>query len=109
MNELMFVKIAGRWLVNLPDWRGALDDLEMVAGADTLLDEMAQGNLIVTITLSTTPIDNPLYVLTKFKEDAVGGTYRAENIPYTIWLCNVTKFVFQCHPDTIYIADFATK
>ncbi len=107
--ELTFMKIANKWLVDLPTWTGGLDDLQMVAGADTFLDEVGGGKHVVTIKLSTTPIDNVLYKLTKINEDAMGGTYHAENVPYSIWLCNVTKFVFDCHPDTFYISDITSK
>ena len=77
----------------------------MVAGADTFLDEMAHGNSVISIELSTSPVNNARYVLIKQNEDSVGGTYRANNINYSIGLCNVTKFVFGCHPDTIYISN----
>ena len=105
MQKFTFFKVANKWLVDLPTWAGSLDDLQMVAGADTFLDEMAHGNSVVSIELSTSPVNNARYVLIKQTEDSVGGTYRADNIKYSIWLCNVTKFVFGCHPDTIYISN----
>jgi len=109
MQQFTFFKVANKWLVDLPTWTGNLDDLQMVAGVDTFLDEMAHGNSVVTIELSTSPIDKAQYVLIKQVEDSIGGTYRANNISYSIWLCNVTKFVFGYHPDTIYISNITTK
>jgi hypothetical protein len=109
MQKFTFFKVANKWLVDLPTWTGSLEDLQMVAGADTFLDEMAHGNSVVSIELSILPVDNAQYVLIKQIEDSIGGTYRANNINYTIWLCNVTKFVFGCHPDTIYICNITSK
>ena len=37
-QNLKFNKEADRWYIDLPDWTGTKGELEMVAGADTLLD-----------------------------------------------------------------------
>ena len=45
-KKLIFVKLAGRWFVLLPDYPGDPMDLEMVSGADILcetLDEYKNG------------------------------------------------------------------
>ena len=39
--QLAFVKEkSGRWYIDLPEWEGAHANLEMVAGADLLLDHL---------------------------------------------------------------------
>ena len=35
---------SGRWFVDLPEWEGPKEDLEMVSGADDLLNIIAQGD-----------------------------------------------------------------
>ena len=37
-KKLIFVKLAGKWFVLLPDYPGDPMDLEMVSGADTLCE-----------------------------------------------------------------------
>ena len=44
----------GRWYVELPEWPGNHAELEMVAGADTLLEKLANGKRSVNIELEET-------------------------------------------------------
>ena len=53
-----------RWFVNLPEWKGNKDDLEMVMGADTMLDYISDGENEVFLYLSTNDKKNH-----KFKND----------------------------------------
>ncbi len=46
-----------RWYVDLPEWEGDQAELEMVCGADTMLDILAQGDGEVRLTLSLEPIE----------------------------------------------------
>ena len=46
----------GRWYVDLPEWEGEKDELEMVAGADIFLEILAQDEPEVYVTLSDTII-----------------------------------------------------
>ena len=51
--ELSFEKWEdGRWFVVLPDYDGDQEDLEMVDGADTLLDFLTTDGLYVTVKVS---------------------------------------------------------
>jgi hypothetical protein len=99
----------GRWYVNLPTWTGSKAELEMVAGADKMLDVLAQEKKEVTLDISLYPIEN-FIKLSKIDEcdPAIGGaTYsiKDENniLPSQIWLCDVTKFVFGYLPENIYL------
>jgi hypothetical protein len=53
-----FNKYQERWYVDLPEWDGPQDDLEMVMGADTLLDIISQGSDSVRIQISDNYIEN---------------------------------------------------
>lgn len=103
-----------KWYVDLPTYDGEHEDLEMVFGADVLLDILSEGNDSVTIDVSTEPKgygECICGILTEHDDD--GGTYlidyysdngKENNIIFgnTIWLCNVTHFVFGEHPKQIY-------
>nr|DAN43665.1 MAG TPA: hypothetical protein [Caudoviricetes sp.] len=96
--ELRFYKEEGKWYIDIP-WDGDKSDLEMVMGADDLLDELNYSReevvKIQTLDMSTaTTIDLELV-----ESDEMGATYAlrtSNNSIYVnyIWLCNVTKHVF---------------
>jgi hypothetical protein len=96
-----------------PFSRGAL---AMVAGADTFLDILAQGEDKVTLALSQEPIEgyNKLE-RTKLHQLGIGGAdyilkeYMGQEINFEMWLCSVTMWVFKgVHPETIYFAKLAS-
>lgn len=106
----------GRWFVNLPDWGGSTEDLEMVCGADVLLDIISMNHRdsssIVTIRVHTNPQElsrnRQRYVLKRRNIQLAdsGKTYWVSGgslFPFDVWLCDVTKFVFGEFPRTIYI------
>jgi hypothetical protein len=41
-----------RWYIDLPEWQGPRANLEMVAGADTMLDVFAQGQERINVTFT---------------------------------------------------------
>jgi hypothetical protein len=111
-----------KWYADVPEWTGDKWELEMVCGADTMLEIMAQGEEEVFLNLTTEDPrgnpENPGYVpirlhidtLTKIKDtpDIGGATYmmkswRGMEFNLEIWLCHVTSFVFGELPETIYI------
>lgn len=106
MRRFKFYKESNnRWFIDLPDWKGEKDELEMVMGADTMLDILSQGDDIVFLTMSTEPFDNYSYLL-KLKEEVYeGGLYDliSNNFNFEVWLCHVTKFVFGDFPKNIYL------
>lgn len=104
MTMFKFTKEKDRWFIDLPTWKGAKDELEMVMGADTMLDILAQGDDIVHAYISMKAFDAPI-ILTFEKEEHEGATYTlvSEYHTFPVWLCHVTKFVFGCFPKKIYI------
>ena len=93
-----------RWYVDLPEWEGDYEELEMVQGADTMLDIIAQGSDEVVVYLTTFYMPHKMR-LDFIKEEAGGGLYQLVS-PYhnfEVWLCHVTKFVFGSLPDQIFI------
>lgn len=111
MKNLKFYKeSSGRWYVDLPEWEGEQADLEMVCGADTFLDILAQDETEVYINVSVTPIPNSTQIVKTEECDPYqtgGAFYQLKEhigIPYSLrmWLCDVTKYVFGNFPDSIY-------
>jgi hypothetical protein len=59
MKRLKFYKESdNRWYVDLPEWEGSKAELEMVAGADSMLEYMAEGEAQVWIMLSEDEFEN---------------------------------------------------
>ena len=106
MREFRFVKLSGKWFVDIP-WDGDINDLQMVSGADTLLDcHNADGSGIVTCKLLEAD-DKPRngWCITYFKkisETEYGATYSVEDEYYRseVWLCPVLKHVLGEYPDS---------
>jgi hypothetical protein len=123
MRNLRFYKEdTNNWYADIPKWLGFKAQLQMVAGADTLLDYVSNGKNEVTLGLSETEIENSEclelvnifkgYNFFGFNLKIFGGTdngaiymlkkFNGKIIDYEIWLCNVTKFVFGKFPKKIY-------
>ena len=94
-----FYKEDNRWYIHLPEWTGDKADLEMVAGADLLLDVLSFNSDWVNVEFSTEKFDDSkclTYISDGYySNDAWHG-------PSTIWLCYVTEFVFGNYPSKIY-------
>lgn len=100
-----------RWFAVIPSWEGGHDDLEMVCGADLLLDKLSDGEKLISVDISE---ENPKYgnfiMGTMVDHDEFGATYITNEEPTDensdldnmFWLCNVTHFVFGEHPQVIY-------
>jgi hypothetical protein len=110
MKTLDFIKEdTGRWYVVLPEWAGQKEALEMVLGADTLLD-IAAGNKCksVRLNISEKQFDGSDELLLTKIDKIEGAFYRltefeGKNIDLDMWLCDVTKFVMGGFPEKIYI------
>ena len=103
MRILYFVKIANQWFYWDPQFKGDIYELQMVGGADTLLDKMSEGESnIVAVAVETDTITFPHY-LEKVNEDGLGCTYRIVGPYYSgeLWLCNVTLSLFDSFPERI--------
>lgn len=107
MKDFKFVKEEGRWFVELDNWQGDRDDLEMVLGADTMLDILAQGEGEIDVTLSEEKVPCKMR-LTKKTEDELGAWYKLHSddqlFNFEVWLCPVTIFVFGYYPEKLYIS-----
>lgn len=113
---IRFIKLAGQWFVHLPDYPGDPGDLAMVAGADVMLDLLDVDDCgDVTIEAYTSEEDFNKYrsdvLLPSYTIDFVnstgedGANYRLREYKHDLWLCNVTKYVFDGKfPATIYFS-----
>lgn len=106
MKEYKFDKEGGCWYIDLPDWTGSKGALQMVMGADTMLDVLSNGNAHVVLQISLDlPIGDCIHLRRTMK--IFGGAFYKCTIDgetSKIWLCSVTKFVFGFFPKHIYIS-----
>ncbi len=96
MKNYTFNKEQGCWYIDLPNWTGTKGELQMVAGADTLLDHLSNNGTTVNVALSTEKVINESGFQTLkriVKTPPNGCIYHLGFTP--VWLCNVTKFVFE--------------
>lgn len=117
MYTLKFKKYEDdKWYIELPDWKGPHENLQMVAGADKLCEEVSEmmgtpNIAYVNAVASTKPIlhDNADILLIKQEESKSGAYYnvcgtsqfrRPIRTP-NIWICPVTLEVFGAYPDYI--------
>lgn len=105
MRNFKFVKLSGRWFVDIP-WNGDVSDLEMVAGANTLLECYQKDGIVKCSILDDNyVIDDGKQVahLTQISFDKNGSFYKVESELYRgdIWLCPVLKHVFGEYPKHI--------
>jgi len=100
---------AYRWYVDIPEWKGLQDELEMVEGADTMLDYVGLGKKEVVLSLSEEAFlgATELKLIHDCNDDLGGGIYLLENyegemLNQELWLCEVTNWVFGKLPPVIY-------
>ena len=111
MKIYNFVKESdNKWFVVLPEWEGSKSELQMVMGADTMLDIISEGLFYTSLTLSLLPFEG-CDVLTKIENTPeYGGAnylmskYRGIEYNLEMWLCSVTEFVFGHMPEKIYLS-----
>jgi len=113
MNKFRFYKNEAEWFVDLPEYLekgGSISNLEMVEGADSMLDIMAAGNKEVNLCMSTEKFENADQLALKEKcEPLKGGAYyfmkefEGREINLTLWLCQVVEFVFGDIPTNIFV------
>lgn len=104
MKRLRFYKNKfNRWFIDLPMWTGNYSDLEMVEGADTLLDHLANENKKVVLKISDEKFENSSHLtLIGKSNNKSGADYKWIEMNLEIWLCDVTKFVLGYFPEKIY-------
>lgn len=111
--EIKFVKVCGYWFVdNLCNIDGVLD-MQMISGADVLLDHILKitGNdcYVYLEVLDGKSERQPDIILEKISEDEIGADYSVSTNGETVgsapvkklWLCNVNKEVLGEHPQII--------
>lgn len=98
----------GSWYIDFPEYIeqgiGTKENLEMVAGADQMLEYFAP-NGAITITFSNAPLPNCNLSLKRLVTDLWGATYIMRSTPFKVlWLCNVSKYIFNGkHPNSLYL------
>jgi hypothetical protein len=111
VQDFRFYKeLDGRWYVEIPQWEGSKEDLEMVQGADTMLDLISGEAKECFLTFSDVPFeDAEELVLEHVREPNLGGggdyflnKYEGETTLLRLWLCEVTNYVFKGLPERIY-------
>ena len=108
-----FYKDGLGWYIDLPSFLeqgGSIGDLQMVDGADKMLDMMARGSIEVTVSISTTPFDgSDVLELIEKCEPYMGGAYyllrnyESYEINQHMWLCQVAEYVLGELPNRIYV------
>ncbi len=100
---------SGNWYVVLPDWQGEKEELQMVLGADTMLDIIAKGSDSVNIKFETEDFEasSCLKLVKEYENELSGADYFLngwddKELNLEIWLCDVTKIVFGNFPSNIY-------
>ena len=94
-----------KWYVVLPEWEGDHAELEMVSGADTMLDILAQGESKKSLIMSDEKMESNLE-LTYVDDCCDGANYLANSFyiqDLPVRLCHVTEVVFGDLPKMIYI------
>lgn len=113
MQTHRFIREGSQWFIDLPEFLaqgGSKGDLQMVAGADTLLDIIAGDKPAVTLEMDTQPFTGAdELTLTELCDPVTGGGYyrlnsfEGKSLAQDLWLCDVTRFVFNGIPPKIYI------
>jgi hypothetical protein len=113
LKTYKFVKTGDEWFIDLPGYieqGGRAADLQMVDGADTMLDVMAEHKSFVVLTISEEPFEGAdELVLTEKCDPVIGGgyylmkEYKGREINQRMWLCHVTEFVFGDIPERIFV------
>ena len=114
MEILRFYKeISGKWYADIPEWTGRKSALQMVAGADTLLEYLTEDKQSdvkdVHLHFSEIPIEDADCLVKTRNCLFNGANYRlkefeGEEIDLKVWLCDVTKHVFGYFPSKIYFS-----
>jgi len=111
IRTFRFYKTAAhKWYLDLPEWEGPAEELEMVEGADKMLDVVSAEAEECFLEMGNEPFAgaDTLRLLadrgkTKGGGDYIMDTFKGEPIQLNMWLCEVTRSVFYGLPQIIYI------
>ena len=100
MRKLNFKKENKKWYIVLKSWPGPKSALQMVLGADTLLDKISQNGHTASIGVKSQKDSGSDWVCVKdTSEDCTYGrwynVYKGGKKMHRMWLCPVTRFVFK--------------
>ena len=103
--ELTFEKEVSGWYIVLPEWEGKKAELQMVAGADVLLDLLSESKNTVKMEVRRDDFLEKTATLNKIRHDNFGAdyTYNSESLQANFWLCPVVLFLFNEYPKTLFI------
>lgn len=111
MNYYKFYKEEKNWYVDLPEWEGSKSDLLMVGGADTMLDIISNNGTEVLTAISETHFEGASKLEYVRPADEIGEgsfyllkEYEGKELNLSVFLCDVTLFVFGKFPETIYLS-----
>lgn len=93
----------GDWFIDLPEWPYEKEELQMVFGADTMLDTLAKGRKEISLMISLLQKDSTDVLTLNYKVPRITGSgayYKWNELD--VWLCDVTKFIFKKFPRNIY-------
>lgn len=105
-----YKEIDNRWYADLPELKVSKAELEMVSGADSMLDIVSENEMKVNLFLSLEKFEGSNeFKLLREDSDYGGGWYLMEKylgieLNREFWLCDVTKLVFGNMPKNIYFA-----
>jgi hypothetical protein len=115
--KIRFFRQCGKWYADMA--HHALEENEMVSGADVVLEMLANGRDGVVLELETTEPRAHLLHLHIAEHDEYGATYSVTGCKYNqmmeamaeggiepfseVWLCNVTHDAFGEHPHDIFV------
>lgn len=113
MQQHRFIREGREWFIDLPEFLaqgGSKGDLQMVSGADTMLDLIARDADEVTLQMDTEPFAGADELILTEECDPIlgGGFYHLKNfegkeVAQDMWLCEVTRFVFNDIPPRIFV------
>jgi hypothetical protein len=110
----------GRWYIDLPEYIesgvGTKSNLEMVAGADTFLSTLAQGETSITLKFTDEEFVNHDVELIRSSNHGytseliddveldAGAWYTVKDNDHDLWLCPVVLYLFNnTYPKNIFI------
>lgn len=93
------------WYVLFPEWEGEKSELEMVSGADDMLDKLSNNSNTITLEIHEKPQIQNDAILTFLSKEYGGGNYSCmiNNEIFKVWLCHVTIFIYGYLPRMLYI------
>ena len=104
MKVYTFLKTGKDWYIDLPEFieqGGSIGDLQMIDGADVMLDIIADNDNSVSLNIAKDKFEGAdVLVLTEKCDPYIGGgyyfmkQYEGQEINRQMWLCQVTDFVF---------------